>query len=154
MSPNASRVQACALASGGSVCCDRGMELAIERLVALCCFVIGMSHIVQARAWAELFIRWRETGVAGVFYTALLHFCLGALIVAFHNVWSGLPMIVTLLGWGWTIKGTLYLVYPQHGMKMLQRVSIDRAWEFVVAGVVLVVIAGVVTYSLAMRGGW
>jgi hypothetical protein len=128
------------------------MEVAIERLVALCCLVIGISHIVQARAWAELFMHWREKGVVGVFYTALLHFCLGALIVAFHNVWRGIPLLVTVLGWGWTIKGLLYLTWPQHGLRMLNRVSLERAWEFAVAGAVLLVIAALIIYSLATRG--
>lgn len=128
------------------------MEVAIERLVALCCFVVGLSHIVQRRAWVELFIHWREKGNVGVFYTALLHFAFGALVVAFHNVWRGIPMIVTVLGWGWTIKGLIYLCYPKHGMRMLQRVSAERAYEFVIAGAVLVAIAAVITYSLAMRG--
>lgn len=128
------------------------MEVAIERLVALCCLVIGISHIVQARAWAQLFIHWREKGVVGVFYTALLHFCLGALIVALHNLWRGIPLLVTLLGWAWTIKGLLYLTFPRHGLKMLNRVSVERAWEFAVAGVVLVIIAVVLIYSLAARG--
>jgi hypothetical protein len=95
------------------------VEVAIERLVALCCFAIGLSHLLQPRAWAELFIHWRDKGDVGVFYTALLHFTLGALIVAFHNVWRGLPMLVTLLGWGWTMKGLLYLIYPKHGRRML-----------------------------------
>jgi hypothetical protein len=36
-------------------------------------------------------------------------------------------------------------------MKSLNRVSVDRAHEFVVAGAVLVVIAAVITYSLATR---
>jgi uncharacterized protein YjeT (DUF2065 family) len=128
------------------------MEIAIEKLLALCCFAIGLSHIVQPRAWAELFIDWRNKGNVGVFYTALLHFCLGALIVAFHNVWSGLPTIVTLAGWGWVVKGTLYLTYPKHGMRMLQRVSVDRAWEFVVAGSMVVLLGGVIVYSLMARG--
>ena len=124
------------------------METAIERLVALCCLVIGLSHIVQPRAWAELFIHWREKGVVGVFYTALLHFCFGALIVAFHNVWRGLPMIVTLLGWAWTIKGLLYFTFPRHALKMLHRVTLERSWEFVVAGAVLVTLAGVIAFAL------
>lgn len=130
------------------------MELAVEKLVALCCFAIGLSHVLQPRAWAELFIHWREKGDVGVIYTALLHFALGAIIVASHNVWRGIPMIVTLLGWGWTIKGLLYLTYPRHGMKMLQRVSVERAWEFIVAGGVLVAVAAVITYSVAVRGGF
>lgn len=114
--------------------------------------MIGLSHIVQPRAWAELFMQWRDKGLPGVFYTGLLHFSFGALIVAFHNVWRGLPLIVTLLGWGWTIKGLLYLTYPRHGMKMLARVSTERSYEFVIAGIVLVGIAAVITYSLAAGG--
>ncbi len=127
------------------------METAVERLVALCCFVIGLSHIVQPRAWAELFIDWRRKGDVGVFYTGLLHFTFGALIVAFHNVWRGIPLVVTLLGWGWTLKGLLYLTCPKHGMKMLARVSTDRAHEFIIAGVVLVAVACLIGYSLVTR---
>ena len=127
------------------------MEVAVERLVALCCFVIGVSHIVQPRGWAQLFIDWRGKGDVGVFYTGLLHFTFGALIVAFHNVWRGIPLLVTLLGCAWTLKGLLYLTYPKHGMRMLRRVSLERAHEFVVAGVVLVAVAAVLTYSLATR---
>jgi uncharacterized protein YjeT (DUF2065 family) len=99
----------------------------------------------------ELFIEWRARGDVGVFYTGLLHFVFGALVVAFHNVWSGIPLLVTLLGWGWTLKGLLYLTYPKLAMKSLNRVSVDRAHEFVVAGAVLVGIAAVITYSLATR---
>ena len=124
------------------------MEIAIEKLVALSCIAIGLSHIVQPRAWAQLFIFWREKGDVGVFYTGLLHFQFGALIVAFHNVWHGIPLMVTLLGWGWTIKGLLYLVYPKHGLRMLQRVSLERAWEFAVAGAVLLTIGLLIVYSL------
>lgn len=127
------------------------MEVAIERLVALCCLAAGLSHIVQPHVWVELFIQWREKGAVGVFYTALLHSTFGAIVVAFHNVWQGLPMIVTLLGWGWMLKGVLYLVYPSHGMKMLDRVSVERAWEFVVAGVFLVAFSAIITYSLVSR---
>ena len=127
------------------------MEIAIERLVALCCFAVGVSHIVQPRTWAELFMRWREKGNVGGFYTGLLHFQFGAFIVAFHNVWHGIPMIVTLLGWGWVVKGLLYLTYPKHAMKILARVSLERAWEFRIAGTVLVAVSALITYSLATR---
>jgi hypothetical protein len=128
------------------------MEVAIEKLVALSCFVIGLSHILQPRAWAEMFIDWSRKGKVGVFYAGLLHFNLGALIVSFHNVWHGIPMLVTLLGWGWTIKGVIYLTVPAHGLRMLNRVSVDRAWEFSVAGGLIVVVAAVITCSLVARG--
>jgi len=127
------------------------MEIGIEKFVALCCIAIGLSHIFQARAWAQLFISWREKGDVGGLYTGLLHFQFGALIVAFHNVWHGIPMVVTLLGWSWTLKGLLYLTYPKHAIRMLGRVSLERSWEFIVAGAVLFVIGLVIIYSLITR---
>ena len=128
------------------------MDVAIERLVALCCIVTGISHIVQPRAWVELFSHWREKGDTGVFYTGLLHFNFGALIVAFHNIWHGWPLLVTLLGWGWTIKGLLYLTWPRHGRRMLNRVSPERAHEFVIAGVFILIVGLAIAYSLLARG--
>jgi len=74
----------------------------------------------------------------------LLHFPLGAIIVSFHPVWRGKPLIVTIMGWGLVVKSLLYLTYPKHGMRMLARVLVERAWEFVVAGVVSVALGGVI----------
>jgi len=114
--------------------------------------VIGLSHIVQPGAWVGLFMSWRDKGKPGVFYMALLHLPVGAFIVAFHNVWTGLPVLVTLLGWGWTLKGSLYLCYPQHGLRMMRVVSVERSWHFVIAGLILVACAVLISYSLASRG--
>ena len=65
------------------------MESAIQKLAIISFFIIGISHIIQPRAWAQFFIDIREKGVTGSFITAFMHFPLGALIVVFHNVWRG-----------------------------------------------------------------
>lgn len=124
------------------------MELAIQKLAAINLLIIGLSHIFQHRAWAEFFIRWREKGEVGVFYTALLHMPIGTLIVSFHNVWNGIPTVLTVLGWGWVLKGLLYFVYPKHGLRMLNRVTPERSWEFIIPGVIMVVYALVLTYHI------
>lgn len=124
------------------------MELAIQKIAAINLLVIGLSHIFQHRAWAEFFIRWREKGEVGVFYTALLHLPIGSLIVGFHNVWSGIPAVLTVLGWGWTLKGLLYFVYPKHGLRMLNRVKPERSWEFIIPGALMVVYAGFLAYHI------
>ena len=124
------------------------MELAIQKLAAINLLIIGLSHIFQHRAWAEFFIRWREKGEVGVFYTALLHMPIGTLIVSFHNVWSGIPVVLTVLGWGWVLKGLLYFVYPKHGLRMLNRVTPERSWEFIIPGVIMVVYALALTYHI------
>jgi hypothetical protein len=127
------------------------METAVEKLAAICILVTGLSHILQPRVWAEFFIMLREKGKVGSILCGLLHFPLGVIIVAFHNVWHGLPIVVTVMGWGFLLKSVLYLVYPKHGMRMLARVSSERSWEFVVAGVMAVALSGLIFYSLLSR---
>jgi hypothetical protein len=127
------------------------MERAIEVLAIILFGVIGLSHILQPKAWAESFILLRDKGEAGAFVVGLLHLPLGSVIVAFHNVWSGIPVVLTIVGWGLLIKGMIRFCAPQQGVRMMARVSVERSWEFQVAGVVLVVLAGVLGYGVYAR---
>ena len=127
------------------------MELAITKLAIVCFFIIGVSHIAQPRVWAQFFIDMRAKGEVGSFLNALLHFPLAVLIVSFHNVWHGLPIVLTLIGWALVLKSFIYFVFPKHGMKMLARISTERSWEFVVAGVFAVCISGLLIFSLLGR---
>ena len=84
----------------------------------------------------------REKGEVGSFINAFIHFPLGAFIVAFHNIWHGLPgLIVTIGGWGLVIKGAIYFLFPRFGLRMLGTVSMERSWQFVVAGILSVALA-------------
>ena len=111
------------------------MEIAIEKFAVICFFLFGISHIVQPRSWAEFFIRLREKGTTGSFINGWIHFPLGALIVAFHNVWQGIPALLTVLGYAWVIKGFIYFVFPQYGLKddatseRGTRLALCRCWH-------------------------
>ena len=124
------------------------METSVEKLTALCFFVTGLSHILQPRVWVRFFIMLREKGEIGCFLNALIHFPLGAFIVSFHNVWHGIPIIVTLIGWGLTLKSTIYFLFPGYGLRMLATISMERSWHFVVAGIFSVILAAVIYYPL------
>jgi uncharacterized protein YjeT (DUF2065 family) len=124
------------------------MELSIQKIAALNLLVIGLSHMIQHRAWAKLFLYWQQKGEVGAFYTALLHFAFGTFIVGFHNVWSGIPAVLTVLGWGWTLKGLLYFVYPKQCVRMLNRLKLERSWEFIVPGGLMVVYAGFLAFHI------
>src|SRR5215510_5611419 len=126
------------------------MELAVQKLAIVNFFVIGLSHIIQPRAWARFFIDIREKGATGSFIIAFIHFPLGAFIVAFHNVWHGLPMILTFIGYGLVLKSLVYYTFPKHGLKTLSRVSLEKSWEFVAGGVFSIGISGFVTLMLIL----
>lgn len=127
------------------------MEIAIEKLAVIFFVVIGLSHIVQPRAWAEFFVGLRNKGTTGSFINGWVHFPLGAVVVAFHNVWNGIPMVLTIMGWGWVLKGLIYFVFPRQGLKVLKNVSVERSWHFVVGGIAILLIAGLLSYSLISR---
>jgi hypothetical protein len=127
------------------------MEIAVTKLAIICFFMTGVSHIFQPRVWARFFMEMHGKGEVGSFHNALLHFPLGVLIASFHNVWHGLPVVLTLIGWGLVLKSFIYFTFPRHGMKMLARVSMERSWEFVVAGVCAVGISGLLLFSLSNR---
>lgn len=124
------------------------METSVEKLVAINFLVIGLSHLLQPRVWVQFFIMLREKGEVGSFLNGFVHFPLGAFIVAFHNVWHGIPMIVTIMGWGLLLKSTLYFTYPRHGVRMLGTISMERSWHFAVAGVMSVALGGLILYPL------
>ncbi|HEV2803996.1 MAG TPA: hypothetical protein VGW57_03595 [Chthoniobacterales bacterium] len=118
------------------------MEISVQKLVAIFFLVIGLSHILQPRVWVQFFIMLREKGEVGSFVDAFIYFPLGAFIVAFHHVWHGLPgMLVTLVGWGLTIKGAIYFLFPRLGLRLLGVASMERAWLFVVVGIANVALA-------------
>jgi hypothetical protein len=123
-------------------------EASVEKLTAVVFFVTGVSHIVQPRAWVLFFVALREKGEVGSFLNALVHFPLGAFIVAFHNVWHGIPLIVTLIGWGLTFKSAIYFFFPRLGVRMLGTISMEGSWHFVVAGIFSVVLAVVIAFPL------
>ena len=109
--------------------------------------VIGLSHIVQPRAWAEFFVRLRSLGSTGVFVNAMLSLLVGSIIVSLHNDWNGTAAVVTFLGWAQVVKGAISLTVPSVGMRGLMRVSAERAWEFQAAGAIFLAISAVVAWG-------
>jgi hypothetical protein len=62
-------------------------------------------------------------------------------------VWTGIPMVLTLIGWAQVLKGLISLVAPAVGMKGLMRVSEKRAWEFQVGGAVFLVVSALIAWT-------
>ena len=122
------------------------MERGIELYAAIQLLVIGLSHVLQPHAWVEFFIALREKGRAGVFANGFLSLVFGSLVVSFHDVWTGWPMALTLLGWAQVIKSLIAFVLPDVAMRSFQRVSHERAWEFQVPGALFVVLAALMGY--------
>ena len=124
------------------------MERAIEILAVIQLTIIGVSHIVHHRAWAEFFIWLRAKGDAGVFANGFLSLTAGSLIFAFHRVWSGIPLALTLFGILNILKAANCFLFPARAMRSMQRVSLERSREFAAAGAITLTLAAVIAYAV------
>ena len=118
------------------------MEQATQVFAAISFLVIGLSHLGQPKAWVVFFQALAARGTPGVFAEGFLVLNFGAFIVAFHNVWHGPGLVLTLIGWSQVLKGLGRFVVPQIGLRVMQRATPERAWQFQVAGVIALLVSG------------
>lgn len=124
------------------------MERSVEILAVVQFFIVGFSHALRPHAWIDFFIRLHQRGHAGVFAHGFLSLGMGSLILGFHNVWTGIPALLTVIGYLYTFKATMCFVFPETQMLTLGRVSHERPREFVVVGIVCIIVACVLSYSI------
>lgn len=127
------------------------MQTAVELFAVINFLVIGLSHIFAPRAWADFFDRLRQQGEPGVFVVAFLTLSFGSIIAAFHNVWSGVPAVLTFFGWAQVLKALIYFVFPSFALRRIAMVPPEKANRFAYGGVILVALAGLFIYELARR---
>lgn len=126
------------------------MEQAVERLVAIAYTVTGLSHLLAPRAWSALFVRMREQGEMAGLINALMHGPLGFLILAFHPVWRGPGLLVTLIGLALTLKALLYGARPALAQRALARA--DEPWRCRVAGVAAIMLGLACAWVASLPG--
>lgn len=115
--------------------------------VAAFLVVCGLSHALHPQLWTRLFLDLLTRPYAGL-VIGIPTLASGLLIVLAHPEWSWRPgVIVTVAGWGWLLKGTLYQLYPG----LLQRIAtphVRRPGHFRWTGAVMAVIGGLLAASL------
>jgi hypothetical protein len=124
------------------------VERAVEWFALATCLVIGLSHLLQPRAWVETYAGLHRLGKAGAFINGGLSLLPGALYVAAHPVWSGPAMALTVFGWLLVLKGTICFLAPTLALRGMSKAGAGTGREFVLGGMLLLAFAAVVGYAL------
>ncbi len=113
-------------------------------LASLLLAVAGLSQLYAPHLWQAYYAWLASRGVAGVRLNGLISLGLGGIIVSFHNIWSGPPLLLTLLGWLLLLESAMCLFAPRAGLASLSEVEgSSRASILKGTGVVLIVVSGV-----------
>ena len=118
------------------------MQQATQVFAAISFLVIGLSHLGQPKAWVAFYQALAARGTTGVFLEGFMLLNFGAIVVAFHNVWDGPALVLTLIGWSQVLKGAVRFLAPQLGLRVMQRITPERAWYFRMGGVVALLLSG------------
>jgi hypothetical protein len=108
---------------------------------------VGLSHLIQPESWVDFFVWLRARERGGVLVHGFLILFFGSIVVAFHNVWSGVAIVLTLVGYLYLAKALLCFVVPATQLRTLGRVSHERTQELRVVGIVYLALAGLVSYA-------
>ncbi|HVZ93282.1 MAG TPA: hypothetical protein VG797_02115 [Phycisphaerales bacterium] len=88
------------------------VPLFVERFLAPLLIIVGLSHIIAARQWVAFFNEILPKPWAGL-AIGMFTLPLGLAIAISHNIWvPHFPVVTTIIGWGMSIKGALYLLIP------------------------------------------
>lgn len=111
------------------------MEQATQVFAAISFLVIGLSHLLQPKAWVAYFQSLASLGTSGAFVDGFICLNFGAIIVAFHNVWDGPALFLTLIGWAQVFKGLMRFLAPQLALRVFERALRRGPWIFQGGGV-------------------
>jgi hypothetical protein len=125
------------------------MTRALEFFAVIQLALVGLSHVIHHRAWAEFFIRLRALGYGGVFVHGFLSLGFGSMILALHREWTGIPLVLTITGVLYLLKTVQCFMLPEVSLRSLNRVTLERSRVFIGVGVVFLAIALVTTIELA-----
>lgn len=71
-----------------------------------------------------------------------------SLIGPFHTVWTGIPIVLTLIGWAFVAKLALILVFLEIGLMSLSRSRAMPLMKVRIAGVGLIAVATTLVYAI------
>jgi uncharacterized protein YjeT (DUF2065 family) len=117
---------------------------AIEVFALLNFFIVGLSLVFRARAWAKFFLWMRREGEAGAVIYGLFCVLWGSLIVSFHPDWHGLLVILPAFGVVQLFEGLIFLVSPFAGLRLMSMLTEERLGLIRLLGVIALVLAAII----------
>jgi len=110
--------------------------------------IIGLSLLLQPRAWATYFAWMRREGEAGAVIYGLFCVLWGSLIISFHREWTGVLVFLPVFGALQTLEGFVFLAAPATGLRVMALFNETTLGLFRLLGIIALVFAAIIAVIL------
>ena len=117
------------------------MEHAVAFMAGASYLILGPSMAFRWRDWSVWLKRLRETGRPAGLTMGMLHLAIGTFILAFHWQWTGMPMLLSLLGAKAVAEGFVYSLFPGVMVAMLKWLEPHHRLVLPLAGIICIGLA-------------
>jgi len=123
----------------------------IQAVIAPGFLLMGLSHLVQPQLWSRFFEAVWNTGLAAVI-VPLVTLPFALVLIAGHNVWTwDWPVVLTIAGWGMTIKCAAYLLIPGLADRHVAKRIATTPRSFQIVGAIMAIVGGILTWQAWMH---
>lgn len=103
------------------------LSLVIARILAIIYLSVGIG-LLSNKKWFKEVIDDMSKSPGLNYVTGFVIVVLTALVVHYHNIWSGWPIIITIFAWIGLIKGITFIICPSHLFKLSKKILKARAF--------------------------
>jgi hypothetical protein len=120
------------------------ISLVLAQIVGISLVVVGISMAANSKETAAV-VEASAENKATLWMWGVIALVIGATMVVLNNIWTtGLPLIVTIIGWIALVKGVFILFFPRAANALYRRCG--KSGSMVLWGVVVLVIGLVLLY--------
>ena len=120
------------------------ISVAITQVLGIIFTVMGLSVVFDRRAVSSALQKVAEDR-GFLWLWSFLILTMGAVIVVMNNVWtSGLPLLITILGWLTVIKGAFLLLLPGPAIALYRKCNKESV--LIIGGIAAFILGLVLLY--------
>ena len=123
------------------------MDTVIQQIFSPAFLILGVSRILHPNLWIDLIANIGKSRFAG-FWMGSFALTVGLFLILGHNKWVlDWPLLITVVGWGMAIKGTIYLLVPKAAEVVIERAGKSNR-VLRVSGIVMAAFGGVLSWQV------
>lgn len=115
-------------------------------------FSLGWTQFYSSNSWIKFYTKMILMGSRTVRLYGAVSASLGIVIIYFHNVWSGPPILLTITGWVFFIEGAFCALFPNASVLGLLKNNEELVNRLIqTVGLSFIVLSGVLSIHIVLN---